>query len=97
SPEKNCLPGTLNVSIPGVFGQQMVQELDRAGICISSGPACSEGKEGPSHVILALSRDEGRARTCIRFSLGTGNTPEEVDQVSEIVPRLVPLLIQKGS
>ena len=92
SPERDCLPGVLNVSIPGIPAQSMVQELDRAGICISSGCACSEGIAGPSNVVLAMTHDRERASTCIRFSLGSGNSSEEIDRVGNILPKLVNLL-----
>jgi len=96
SPEQDCLPGTLNVSIPGVRGRDVVRELDRAGICVSTGSACSEGEPCPSHVVLATSGDEERALTCIRFSLGAANTAEQVDQVGEILPKAIAALRKKG-
>jgi len=92
SPAHGCLPGVLNVSIPGVPAQDMVRELDRAGICVSSGSACSEGLPGPSYVILAITRDRDRALSSIRFSLGPGNNEDEVDRVANVLPKLVKLL-----
>lgn len=45
-PEKR-LPGTLNISIPGVETQIMVASLDQEGFCISGGSACQSGALDP--------------------------------------------------
>jgi cysteine desulfurase len=63
--------------------------LDQAGICVSSGSACTTGSLDPSHVLVAMGCSAGRARASVRFSLGAFNTEAEVDYVLEQLPPIV--------
>ncbi len=90
--EENRLPGTLNVSFRYIEGESILLHLDLAGISVSTGSACSTGSLEPSHVLTALGMEIGMTHGSIRFSLGYGNTEEEIDRtISEIV-RIVPML-----
>ena len=75
------LPNTLNISIPGQAGYDMLARLD--GIAASAGSACHAGSEIMSPVLAAMgvSRDVGVG--AIRFSLGRTTTEEELDYVIE--------------
>ena len=42
------LPGNINVSMSGVDGSTLLMNLDRFGVCASSGAACSSGSIEPS-------------------------------------------------
>ena len=70
----------------------MVVELDKKGICASSGSACSAGLINPSHVLLATGINPILARGSLRITFGKENTLEEVkflvDNLEEIVNRL---------
>ena len=57
----------------------MLFRSDLRGFAVSSGAACSSGSPEPSHVLLALGLSKLEARSSIRFSLGRGNTVEQVD------------------
>lgn len=83
------LPGHLNVSFHGVEGEALLMALDLSGIAVSTGSACSSGSLEPSHVLVAMGVDPGLARGAIRFSLGHGNTVDEVDTVLDILSRAV--------
>ena len=61
----------------------MVIALDLRGFAVSSGAACSSGAVEPSHVLTAIGLTPAQARGSIRFSLGRGNTAEEVDALIE--------------
>jgi cysteine desulfurase len=63
--------------------------LDQAGICASSGSACTTGSLDPSHVLVAMGIKPMRARGCIRFSLGIYNTEDEVNYVLEQLPPMI--------
>jgi len=76
-----ALPNTLNVSFSGVEGEAMLMGLDLAGVSVSSGSACTAGSLEPSHVLMAMGLSGQHARGAVRFSLGTQNTAEEVDEV----------------
>ena len=66
--------------------------LDQAGICVSSGSACTSGSLDPSHVLMAMGCDVPRARASVRFSLGIYNTDAEVDYVLEHLPLIIATL-----
>ncbi len=75
------LPGNANFTIAGIDGASLVVVMDREGICISSGSACSAGSAGPSHVITAIGIPEQYAYGTIRITLCADNTKEEMDYV----------------
>jgi cysteine desulfurase len=52
--------------------------LDLEGVAVSTGAACSSGKVGPSHVLLAMGLAEADARCAIRVSLGWSSTEQDV-------------------
>jgi cysteine desulfurase len=83
------LPNTSNVAFDGVEAEGILMLLDQAGICASSGSACTTGSLDPSHVLTAMGCSAARARSSIRFSLGIYNTREEVDYVLEHLPGII--------
>ena len=78
---EHCLPGTVNYSFQGVNGEALLSLLANAGICCSSGSACSAGSLEPSHVLLALGLSSEMAQSALRFSLCTYNTMDEVQTI----------------
>jgi len=87
-PEKR-LPGTLNVSFGGIEGESLLLSLDMKGVAASAGSACTSGSLSPSHVLDAMGVPLELARAAVRFSLGAGNTREDVDYTLEILPEIV--------
>jgi cysteine desulfurase len=79
------LPNTTNIRFDGIEGEAMTIALDLRGFAVSSGSACSSGAVEPSHVLLAMGMTPDQARSSVRFSLGPGNTAEEVDGLIEAV------------
>ncbi len=77
------LPGNLNVTFDYIEGESILLMLDIAGICASSGSACSSGSLEPSHVLLAIGVAPERAHGSIRFTLGMENTEEQIDYTVE--------------
>ena len=75
------LPGNVHLSFPGCEGDSLLMLLDHRGIECSTGSACSAGVPQPSHVLLAMGRDEADARSSLRFSLGRTSTEADVDAV----------------
>ena len=63
----------------------MVIALDLRGFAVSSGAACSSGAIEPSHVLTAIGLTRDEAKSSIRFSLGLGNTVEQVDALIDAV------------
>ncbi len=89
SASAETLPNTLMMSLPGLDGEMMVMELDRKGIAVSSGSACSSQSTEPSPVLIAMGVPEDLARSAVRISLGPENTDSEVDQFLRTVYRIV--------
>ncbi|CAA9332604.1 MAG: Cysteine desulfurase [uncultured Nocardioidaceae bacterium] len=83
------LPGNAHVSFPGCEGDSLLMLLDQRGIECSTGSACSAGVPQPSHVLLAMGRDEADARSSLRFSLGRTTTPADVDALAEAIGPVV--------
>lgn len=86
------LPGNSNISFQFIEGESLLLNLDRKGICASSGSACTSGSLSPSHVLLAMGLPQEIAQGSLRVSIGKYNTKEEVDylvqNLVEIVHRL---------
>jgi len=76
------LANNLNVHVPGVDGQTLLATLAGDGLAVSSGSACSAENPRPSHVLLALGRDEDQARASVRFGLSRFTTEAEVDEAA---------------
>ena len=83
------LPNTSNIAFEGVEAEGILMLLDQAGICASSGSACTTGSLDPSHVLTAMGCSVARARSSIRFSLGIYNTEAEVDYVMQYLPGII--------
>ncbi|MDI6814633.1 MAG: cysteine desulfurase NifS [Dehalococcoidales bacterium] len=83
------LPNNVNVSIDFIEGESMLLNLDLEGICASTGSACASSSLEPSHVLLAMGFSHERAHGSLRFTLGKWTTEEEIDQVLEVLPRVV--------
>lgn len=87
--QANKLPNTLALSVSGCDSIVLMAGLDMAGICASSGSACSAGSLEPSHVLLALGVCPAEANSLVRFSLGRESTAAEVAVVEEQLPEII--------
>lgn len=83
------LPNTLNISFEFIEGEALLYHLSDAGICASSGSACSSGSLEPSHVIRAMGVPFTAVHGSLRFSLSRYNTEEDIKQVIEVMPGIV--------
>jgi len=86
---ENRLPNNANFSFKGVNGEDLILALDFAGICASSGSACTSGSLKPSHVLLALGNDEDLAKGSLRLTLGNDSTEEDVDFIIETIKPII--------
>lgn len=86
---ENRLPGNVHFSFKGCEGDSLLMLLDAQGIECSTGSACSVGIPQPSHVLMAMGRDEVTARASIRFSFGATSIPDDVDAVMQVLPAIV--------
>jgi cysteine desulfurase len=83
------VPNTTNISFDGVEAESLLIALDLEGIAVSTGSACSSGTLEPSHVLRAMGLASHRTQNSIRFSLGAGNTAEEVEFLLSKLPAVV--------
>jgi cysteine desulfurase len=83
------VPNTTNISFDGVEAESLLIALDLEGFAVSTGSACSSGTLEPSHVLRAMGLPAHRTQNSIRFSLGAGNTEEQVDALVARLPAVV--------
>jgi cysteine desulfurase len=88
------LPNIVNISFPGVEGEPVLLGLDFAGICASSGSACSSASLEPSHVLIAMGLDADLAVGSLRLSLGRENTEEDAHHVVKVLSAVLGRLRQ---
>jgi cysteine desulfurase len=83
------LPNTLNISCHFIEGEGMLYQLSDAGICASSGSACTSGSLEPSHVLRAMQVPFTAVHGSVRFSFSRYNTRADVDRIIEVFPQIV--------
>ena len=83
------LPNTVAFSIEGADAIALLANLDLAGVCASSGSACSAGSLEPSHVLAAMGVPRDQCSSLVRFSLGRESTEAEVAAALEAWPGVV--------
>lgn len=82
------LPNTVQFGLKGWEGEALLMALDRKGVAVSSGSACSSGKGEPSHVLLGMGLPREVAYGAIRVSLGKDNTEAEIDRFLAVLGEL---------
>jgi|SRR5215472_6755824 len=89
-PPEPRLPTTLNVSVTGLRGHELLAAA--SGVAASTGSACHSGQHEPSPVLTAMGLDENRALAAIRLSVGRWTTEADIDaaasQLAEAAIRL---------
>ena len=86
---QNRLPNNCNFAFQFIEGESLLIMLDMAGICGSSGSACTSGSLDPSHVLLAIGLPHEIAHGSLRLTLSEENTKEEMDYVVGEIKRIV--------
>ena len=86
-------PNTLNASFEFIEGESILLYLDRKGICVSTGSACSSGSLEPSHVLRAMNIPFSKIHGSVRFSLSRYTTDEDIDYTLQELPGVVETLL----
>ena len=94
----NRIPHNINFCISGLEGEsiRLLFLLDKSGIAVSSGSACSSNGDNPaSHVLQALGLNPFEARGSIRISLGRYNDESEINDflvsLQTVISKLNPI------
>ena len=83
------LPGNVNIGFEFIEGESMLLWLDIAGICASTGSACSSASLDPSHVLLATGVPHEKAHGSVRLSISHDTTDEDIDYILATLPPIV--------
>jgi cysteine desulfurase len=83
------LPGLLSVIVRGLDGADLVHALDLAGLCCSTGSACTTGSAEPSHVLTAMGYPADEARGALRLSLGRPTSDADVEVATAILLEVI--------
>ncbi len=86
---ENRLPNNASFCFRFIEGESMLINLDLAGICASSGSACTSGSLDPSHVLLAIGLPHEIAHGSLRLTLGEDTTLEDIDYVVDRLKKIV--------
>ena len=86
---KQRLPGNINISFPGIDGEELLLKLDGYGICASAGSACSSGSSEPSHVLTAIGLDREHIGGSLRITFGEQNTIDEVRYLVNMINKII--------
>jgi cysteine desulfurase len=65
-----------------------VTKLDKAGFAVSTGSACTTGKEEPSHVLAAMHFKAAEAHRVLRFSGGWETTESDWDALAKALAKI---------
>jgi len=79
--EVERLPNTLNISIRGVVGNDLLKATPE--IAASTGSACHAGVNKPNETLLAMGADAERALGVLRLSVGRYTTVDQIDFAAE--------------
>ena len=91
--ETERLPNTLNVSVEGVTGEEVLAATPE--IASSTGSACHEGNTDPSPVLMAMDLSRQRALGALRLTLGRWSTAQEVERAAMLLASTIDSLRQK--
>ncbi len=83
------LAGNANIGFEFIEGESLLLWLDIAGICASTGSACSTASLEPSHVLIAMGVPHEKAHGSLRLTISSETTDEDIDYIIENVTSIV--------
>ena len=83
------LAGNANVGFEFIEGESLLLWLDIAGICASTGSACSTASLEPSHVLISMGVPHEKAHGSLRLTISRDTTDEDIDYIIENVTAIV--------
>ena len=83
------VPGVLNITFPQIDGQNLVMQLDIAGIGISFGAACASGMAKTSNILIDMGLTDEEALSTVRISFGKIHTLKDVETVVSTIHQIL--------
>lgn len=90
-PAERRLPNTLNISIDGTLGHELLAAAPQ--IAASTGSACHSGTHTASPVLTAMGLPDARALAAVRLTLGRWTTDTDIDTAAAV---LIKAAAEKG-
>jgi len=81
--------GILNLTFPGINGQQLMMNLDISGFAVSTGSACATGSLEPSYVLPEIGLTDSQSACTLRISFGRYNTIQEAKKLAESISFII--------
>jgi cysteine desulfurase len=88
-PRSLRLCNNVHFSFDHVEGESLVLSLDRLGIAVGTGSACSNKSMDPSHVLRALGASNEECRGTLRITLSRMNNADEAEYLLGVLPDVV--------
>lgn len=86
---KHQLANFVPVCFPGLDAERLVYKLEQQGIYLSTGAACAANKGSKSHVLAAIGLSDQEIAGSLRISLGSTNTPAQIESAAQIIASVV--------
>lgn len=83
------LAGNANIGFEFIEGESLLLWLDIAGICASTGSACSTASLEPSHVLIAMGVPHEKAHGSLRLTISRETSDEDIDYIIDNVTSVV--------
>ncbi len=83
------LPNTLSIAFPGISGESLLVNLHLQGIACSLGSTCASGSAEAAPALRAMQVPEDICHSSVRFSLGTMNSMDEVEDAAAVIASIV--------
>lgn len=83
------LANNINLTLPGIEAESLMFYLDQEGIQVSSGSACSNITQEPSHVLLSMDLSKEDAKSSFRITTGIHTTKSDLDYLLKTLKTLV--------
>jgi cysteine desulfurase len=91
------IPNTSNIYFDHVGADALINALNKYGVAVSRGAACTSGDEEASSVLMAMGLNGERSRSSVRFSLGKTNSEQEIRYLISVLPGIVRELREASS
>ncbi|MDO4771975.1 MAG: cysteine desulfurase family protein [Bacillota bacterium] len=88
-------PGILHFSFRNVNANALLIALDRLGIAVSAGSACSSGSLKASHVLRAIGLPDEWALGSVRISMGDFTEREDCDYLVDSLKKVIEKIFSK--